>query len=198
MSAVFAYARVSTNDQTVENQRLEIANAGYAVEPEFWFSDTGVSGSVPALDRPSFKAMIGKLRSGETLVVAKLDRLGRDSVDVLNTLSLLRKMKVKVVCLPLGNLDLNSPSGKLMLTMLAAVAEMEKSLLVERTKAGQKRAWDVEGKTKGRPLSTTANQRQQILERLSENVSVSQIARSFQISRGTVIKIREEARLANV
>ena len=193
MNAVFAYARVSTNDQTVGNQRLEMVNAGFAVEPEFWFADTGVSGSVPALDRPAFKALVGKIRSGETLVVAKLDRLGRDSVDVLNTLDLLKKMRVKVVCLQLGNLDLNSAAGKLMLTMLAAVAEMEKALLVERTKAGQKRAWDVEGKTKGRPLSTTANQRQQILEQLSKNVSVSKVAREHRLSRGTIIKIREES-----
>ena len=195
--AVFAYARVSTNEQTVENQRLEIQNAGYAIGDEFWFADSGVSGSVPALDRNGFKTLVSKLRSGETLVVAKLDRLGRDSVDVLNTLALLKKMKVKVICLQLGNLDLNSAAGKLMLTMLAAVAEMEKSLLVERTKAGQKRAWEIEGKTKGRPLSTTDNQRQQILKRLSEDVSVSQVAREHKLSRGTVIKIREGS-LANV
>ena len=78
-----------------------------------------------------------------------------------------------------------------MLTMLAAVAEMEKALLVERTKAGQKRAWEIEGKTKGRPLSTTANQRQQIRQLLKADTSVSQVARDFNISRGTVIAIRD-------
>ena len=188
MQAIFAYARVSTTDQTVENQRLEVVQAGFAVEPDFWFADAGVSGSVPAMERPAFKAMIGKIRAGETLVVSKLDRLGRDSIDVLITLSLLKKMKVKVVCLQLGSLDLNSAAGKLMLTMLSAVAEMEKSLLIERTKAGQARAW-TEGKQKGRPVLTTEKQRLQIKEIL-KTTSVSQVARDFSISRATVISIR--------
>lgn len=188
MQAIFAYARVSTTDQTVENQRLEVVQAGFAVETDFWFADAGVSGSVPAMERPAFKAMIGKIRAGETLVVSKLDRLGRDAIDVLITLSLLKKMKVKVVCLQLGSLDLNSAAGKLMLTMLSAVAEMEKSLLIERTKAGQARAW-IEGKQKGRPVSTTEKQRLQIKE-LLKTTSVSQVARDFSISRATVISIR--------
>lgn len=189
MMTVFAYARVSTNDQTVENQKLEIQNAGYSIAEEFWFCDSGVSGSVPAMEREAFKNLVSKIRTGETLVVSKLDRLGRDSVDVLNTLSLLKKMKVKVVCLQLGNVDLNSAPGKLMLTMLAAVAEMEKDLLVERTKAGQARAWN-EGKQRGRPVLTTANQRQQIKQDL-KNTSVSQVARNFNLSRATVISIRK-------
>ena len=189
--AVFAYARVSTNEQTVENQRLEIQNAGYAIADEFWFADSGVSGSVPALERNGFKTLVSKLRSGETLVVAKLDRLGRDSVDVMSTLASLKKMKVKVIVLQLGNMDLNSAAGKLMLTMLSAVAEMENSLLVERTKAGQKRAWEIDGKQKGRPLSTNQEQRQQMLALLKAGTSVSQVAREFKLSRGTVISIRE-------
>jgi putative DNA-invertase from lambdoid prophage Rac len=178
---VFAYARVSTNEQTVENQRLEIHNAGYVISDEFWFADSGVSGSVPALERSG----------GETLVVSKLDRLGRDSVDVMNNLTNLKKMKVKVIVLQLGNMDLNSAAGKLMLTMLSAVAEMEKTLLIERTKAGQKRAWEIDCKQKGRPLLTNQVQRQQIRTELNAGISVSQVAREHQLSRGTVISIRK-------
>lgn len=188
---VFAYARVSTNDQTVENQKLEIQNAGFALAEEFWFCDSGVSGSVPAMEREAFKNLVSKIRTGETLVVSKLDRLGRDSIDVLNTLALLKKLKVKVVCLQLGTLDLNSAAGKLMLTMLSAVAEMERDMLIERTKAGQARAWN-EGKQRGRPVLTTAKQRQQIKELLkNEKTSVSQVARDFNLSRATVISIRD-------
>jgi len=188
--AIFAYARVSTAEQTVENQRLEIQNAGYAIGDEFWFADSGVSGSVPALERNGFKTLVSKIRSDETLVVSKLDRLGRDSVDVLNTLATLKKIKVKVIVLQLGNMDLTSAAGKLMLTMLSAVAEMEKSLLVERTKAGQKRAWEVDGKQKGRPQSTNQVQRRQIQKELNAGASVSQVAREYKLSRGTVISIR--------
>ena len=75
--AVFAYGRVSTKDQTTENQRLEIERAGYKIE--YWFADEGVSGKVHASQRPRFAKMLQQIRDGETLVVSKLDRLGRDA-----------------------------------------------------------------------------------------------------------------------
>jgi DNA invertase Pin-like site-specific DNA recombinase len=81
--AMFGYGRVSTGQQTAENQRLELEKAGYQIEADYWFADEGVSGKVSASQRPAFKQMLGKIRKGETLVVAKLDRLGRDAIDVL-------------------------------------------------------------------------------------------------------------------
>ncbi|WP_041362173.1 recombinase family protein [Methylovorus sp. MP688] len=191
-SKVFAYGRVSTDEQTADNQLLEIRNAGYPIEHEYWFADEGVSGKTPALERPQFSKMLHKIRKGETLVVSKIDRLGRDSVDVLQTVRHLQDMGARVVVLQLGNTDLTSPAGKLMLTMLSAVAEMERTLIVERTKAGQARAW-AEGKTKGRPSKTSAAQRKEILERLSRNDSVSAVARDYGISRASVISIRDGA-----
>ncbi|ACT50721.1 recombinase family protein [Methylovorus glucosotrophus] len=191
-SKVFAYGRVSTDEQTADNQLLEIRSAGYPIEPEYWFADEGVSGKTPALERPQFAKMLHKIRKGETLVVSKIDRLGRDSVDVLQTVRHLQDMGARVVVLQLGNTDLTSPAGKLMLTMLSAVAEMERTLIVERTKAGQARAW-AEGKTKGRPSKTSAGQRKEILERLSKNDSVSAVARDYGISRASVISIRDGA-----
>jgi putative DNA-invertase from lambdoid prophage Rac len=101
--ASFGYGRVSTNDQTTENQRLEITQAGYVIE--FWFRDV-VSGSAHAAQRPQFKDMLGKLRKGDALVVTKLDRLGRDAPDVLATIKRLTEIKVEVVVLALGRLDL--------------------------------------------------------------------------------------------
>ncbi|WP_083801043.1 recombinase family protein [Methylovorus sp. MP688] len=120
-SKVFAYGRVSTDEQTADNQLLEIRNAGYPIEHEYWFADEGVSGKTPALERPQFSKMLHKIRKGETLVVSKIDRLGRDSVDVLQTVRHLQDMGARVVVLQLGNTDLTSPAGKLMLTMLSAV-----------------------------------------------------------------------------
>lgn len=189
-SAVFAYGRVSTDEQTAENQLLEITKAGYAIDTRYWFADEGVSGKVPAMDRPEFTKMLDKIREGELLVVSKIDRLGRDAVDVLQTVSHLQEIGVKVIVLQLGNVDLTSPAGKMMLTMLSAVAEMERSLIVERTKAGQARAW-AEGKTKGRPSKTTPGQRQEIIAKLQRNVSVSAVAREYGISRASVIVIRD-------
>ncbi len=188
--AVFGYARVSTGQQTVENQRLELEAAGYKIEPEFWFADEGVSGKVPASQRPAFNAMLSQIRRGETLVVSKLDRLGRDAIDVLQTVRLLADRNIKVVVLQLGNTDLTAPAGKLLLSMLAAVAEMERDLLVERTQAGLQRA-KLEGKTLGRPSKTTQEQQAVIRQRLTAGESVSALAREFQVSRANIISIRD-------
>ncbi len=147
--ATIAYGRVSTKDQTSDNQRLEIERAGFKVD--YWFADEGVSGKTHASLRPQFKALLSQIRDGEILVVAKLDRLGRDAQDVNATITALAKRKIEVVILQLGKLDVASPSGKMMLQMLAAVAEMERDLLVERTQSGLARA-KREGKVLGRPV----------------------------------------------
>jgi DNA invertase Pin-like site-specific DNA recombinase len=98
-------------------------------------------------------------------------------------------MGVKVIVLQLGNTDLTSSAGRLLLTMLSAVAEMERSLLIERTQAGLARA-KAEGKILGRPSKTSQEQQQVIIKQLNEGTSVSAIAREFKISRATVIGIR--------
>jgi len=187
--AVFGYGRVSTGQQTAENQRLELEQAGYQIDPDYWFADEGVSGKVAASQRPAFKQLLSKIRKGETLVVAKLDRLGRDAIDVLQTVRQLGDMKVKVIVHQLGTTDLTSAAGKLHLTILSAVAEMERDLLVERTQAGLARA-KAEGKTLGRPSKTTPEQRTEILARLGAGESVSALARFYCISRANVIGIR--------
>ncbi|SEA62660.1 Resolvase, N terminal domain [Lonsdalea quercina] len=84
--------------------------------------------------------MLGKIRTGKTLVVAKLDRLGRDAINVLQTVRLLSDHRIKVIFHQLGNTDLTSTTGKLLLSMLVAVAEMARDLLIERTQAGLSRA----------------------------------------------------------
>lgn len=188
--ATFGYGRVSTGMQKTDNQRLELEQAGYQIEPDFWFADEGISGKVAASQRPAFKAMLGQIRKGETLVVSKLDRLGRDAIDVLQTVRHLGERCVKVVVLQLGNTDLTAPAGKLLLSMLAAVAEMERDLLVERTQAGLVRA-KAEGKTLGRPSKTTQEQRSEIRLRLAAGESVSALARAYGVSRASIISIRQ-------
>lgn len=190
--ATFGYGRVSTGTQTTDNQRLELEQAGHQIEADFWFADEGVSGKVAASQRPAFKAMLGQIRKGETLVVSKLDRLGRDSIDVLQTVRQLGERGVKVVVLQLGNTDLTAPAGKLLLSMLAAVAEMERDLLVERTQAGLARA-KAEGKRLGRPPRTTPEQRSDIRHKLGSGEPVSALARAYGVSRATIIEIRRSA-----
>jgi len=189
MSATFAYGRVSTTQQTTDNQRLELARAGFTIDDEYWFSDEGISGKTCAMQRPEFGRLLTKIRKGETLVVSKLDRLGRDAIDVIQTIRLLGERKVKVIVLQLGNTDLTSAAGKLLLTMLAAVAEMERDLLVERTQAGLQRA-KAEGKILGRPSKTSPEQRKAILDELGRGESVSALARLYGVSRANIIGIR--------
>jgi len=186
--ALFGYGRVSTKGQTTENQLHEIRAAGYQVEAEFWYAEEGVSGEVPALQRPEFVKLLGQIRSEEVLVVTKLDRLGRDAQDVSATIKMLAARRVEVVVLQLGKLDLTSPAGKLMMNMLAAVAEMERDLLVERTQSGLARA-KAEGKTLGRPTRTTPEQRAAIINRHQAKESISALAREYGISRASVMRI---------
>lgn len=193
--AVFGYARVSTGQQSTENQRLELAQAGYQIEPDYWFADDGVSGKVAASQRPAFKRMLIQVRKGESLVVSKLDRLGRDAIDVLQTVRQLGESGVQVIVLKLGNTDLTSAAGKLLLMMLSAVAEMERDVLIERTQAGLQRA-KAEGKTLGRPSKTTPTQRNEILTALSVGESVSAVARRYSVSRANIIGIRDNAATA--
>lgn len=184
--AIFGYGRVSTKEQTTENQRREIEAAGYTVD--YWHADEGVSGKVAAAQRPQFAKMLGQIRDGETLVVTKLDRLGRDAQDVGTTIKMLAARRIEVIVLQLGKLDLTSAAGKLMLTMLAAVAEMERDLLVERTQSGLARA-KAEGKTLGRPTRTTPEQRVAIARRHKAGESISALAREHGLSRASVMRI---------
>ncbi len=183
--AVFGYGRVSTAEQTTDNQRLEIERAGYAVE--YWYADT-VSGKAHAAQRKQFGLLLGKLRARDTVVVSKLDRLGRDAPDVLSTIKSLATLGVEVVVLQLGKLDLASTPGKLMLTMLAALAEMERDLIVERTQAGLARA-KAEGKVLGRPAKTTPEQRKAMVDAYEQKATVSALARLYGISRATVLTV---------
>lgn len=187
--ATFAYGRVSTKEQTVDNQRLEIECAGHVVD--YWFADT-ISGKVSASQRPQFAALLAKIRNGETIIVSKLDRLGRDAQDVGATVKLLAARKIAVIVLQLGKLDLASAAGKMMLTMLAAVAEMERDMLVERTQSGLARAKS-EGKTLGRPSKTTPEQRAEIVAQYEQGVSVSKLARQYHISRASILGIAKPA-----
>ncbi|MCY4746443.1 recombinase family protein [Pelomonas sp. UHG3] len=191
MSRVFAYARVSTVEQLTENQRGEIAAAGYAVEPRR-FVEEQVSGSVPASQRPGFVKLLERLEKGDTLVVTKLDRLGRDSIDVQQTVERFTREGIRLVVLQLGNLDLTSPAGELMVKMLAAVADFERALIIERTQAGLARA-KAEGTKLGRPAKTTEVERSAIRDALAAGKSVSELARCYEVSRATIIAVRDGA-----
>ncbi|MGY3920223.1 recombinase family protein [Aeromonas eucrenophila] len=143
--AVIGYLRVSTGEQSIGAQRHSIEQTH---KVETWFADEGVSGAVKALQRPGFAELFKFIRKGDTLIVPAVDRLGRNTIDVLNTVEALQGKGVSIISLREG-FDLSTPIGKAMLTMLAAVAELERSNIKTRQMAGIAKA-KAEGKTLGR------------------------------------------------
>lgn len=176
MSRVFAYCRVSTTELTTDNQVLAIRNRGYDIPAHRIVTET-ISGAVHAMQRPEFtKLVTDKLESGDTLVVLKLDRLGRDNIDVQQTIQSLTDRGIKVVSLDLPVSDLTSSEGKLMLQLFATFAEFERNRIRERTQDGLTRAKS-EGKKLGRPVATDTTKRVQECKQrgLSQSQTVTEL-----------------------
>ncbi|ARL08037.1 recombinase family protein [Burkholderia pseudomallei] len=188
MSRTFAYARVSTTDQTAANQLREIEAAGFSVDKRRVVTES-ISGSVSANQRPGFAQLLLKMEEGDVLIVTKLDRLGRNAMDVRATVEALAERGIRIHCLALGGVDLTSAAGRMTMQVLNAVAEFERDLLIERTQSGIARA-RVEGKTLGRPAALTKQQQMEVRHLLSEGVSVAGLAKRYGTSRQTIMRVR--------
>jgi putative DNA-invertase from lambdoid prophage Rac len=188
MARTFLYARVSTTGQTAENQVAEVKAAGFGVLPSRTITET-ISGSAPAMQRPAFRRLVDRLEADDVLVVTKLDRLGRNAMDVRSTVDALAAIGVRVHCLALGGVDLTSSAGRMTMQVIAAVAEFERDLLVERTQAGLSRA-RAEGKALGRPAALSDAEKQQVIACLEAGASISAVAREFGTSRQTINRAR--------
>lgn len=190
MSRTFAYVRVSTVEQTAENQIREIDAAGFGIEPHRIIAET-VSGSLAMAQREGFTRLLDKMEKGDVLVVTKLDRLGRDAIDVSTTVANLEKMGIRVHCLALGGVDLTSSAGKMTMNVINAVAQFERDLLIERTQAGLSRA-KAQGKPLGRPSALSADQQRIVREKIENGEAISAIARQFSTSRQTIMRVRDQ------
>ena len=191
MTTVIGYVRVSTCDQNVENQKQQITDAGYSVTR--WFSDEAVSGAIKAGERPGFGELLSYVREGDTLIVIAIDRLGRNTIDVLSTVEMLQMKGVKVVSLREG-FDLSTPVGKAMLTMMAGLASLEKDLIAERRAAGIKRAQS-EGKHCGRPIKATVEQGRELLTR---GLPPAAIQDRLEISKATFYRLKSSLQLTDI
>lgn len=189
MTAVL-YARVSTQDQTCENQLIELrrycAARGWQVRREF--VDTGISGSKdrrPALDDLLRDA---RRRRFDVLVCWRLDRLGRSLRHLVMTLEELQALGIGFVSLGEG-IDMSTPAGRLQLHILAALAEFERSRIQERVRAGLARV-RAQGKRLGRPPEPIP------LDKLATvaGLSIREAARKLHVSRSTVHRWRRLAR----
>ncbi|KGU94611.1 putative DNA-invertase from lambdoid prophage Rac [Burkholderia pseudomallei MSHR4377] len=196
MSRVFAYCRVSTAEQTTDNQVIEIRVAGFNIDPRRVVAER-VSGSVAAKQRAGFAKLLDRLEEGDVLIVTKLDRLGWNAMDVRATVDELAAVGVRVHCLALGGADLTSAAGKMTMTVLSAVAEFERDLLLERTAAGLARARET-GKVLGRPKALSEKQEALALSRLAQGQSVAAIAREMSTSRQTIMRLRARGDVISV
>ena len=183
--ATFAYLRVSTKDQTTEQQLAQIQGVGHQIEKDRVYVEQGVSGKVPALQREQFSKLNERMDSGDSLVVTKLDRLGRDMLDVIATIRDLTEREISVVILGLGTLD-NTPQSKLTLAMLAAISEYERDMISERTKAKLAKL-KADGVRLGRPVKTTDEALRQKAESLfAQNMSWRKVAAELGIALSTL------------
>lgn len=190
MSRTFAYVRVSTTEQVSENQTLEIEAAGFKIEPHRITSET-VSGSTSISQRKGFSSLIDKMERGDVLVVTKLDRLGRDAIDVSMTVEKLESIGIRVHCLALGGVDLTSSAGRMTMNVINTVAQFERDLLIERTQAGLSRAKS-QGIILGRPPSLSLEQKKTVAEKIQNGETVSEIARDLNTSRQTIMRARDQ------
>lgn len=133
--------------------------------------------------RPGFQKLLDRMERGDVLVVSKLDRLGRNAIDVRQTVERLAANEIRVHCMALGGVDLTSAPGKMTMQVLSAVAEFERDLLVERTQAGIARAKS-QGKKLGRPAATDTTKAVQELK--SQKFSQSQVAAKLALGIATV------------
>lgn len=183
-----AYYRVSSSSQSIDAQRSALSK-GKTFDKEF--SDEGVSGAIPAAKRPAFAAMLDYVREGDTIHIYAIDRLGRDAIDVQQTIRALLAKKVTVDVRGLGQI---APGvGELIVAVLAQVADMERTRINERTETGRKLAkatFDATGKThKGKdslgrkPVADAAAVK---AWKEANKASISATAAHFEISTATV------------
>lgn len=176
----YGYARVSTDEQTNDPQIQELVRQG--ISPDQILTEK-VSGSVLAKERPALSSLITNLQAGDTLTVVKLDRLGRNAIDVLSLIDELTENDIGVRVLNLG-VDTSKASGRLFLTLLAGFAEFEREIIRERCIAGLESA-RANGILLGRRSVLTPEQRIQARQLRQEGKSVSEVARILHTSRMT-------------
>ena len=141
--------------------------------------------------REGFSKLLGKMEMGDVLIVTKLDRLGRDAIDVSTTVAKLEEIGIRVHCLALGGVDLTSSAGKMTMGVINAVAQFERDLLIERTQSGLARA-KAEGKPLGRPSALSDDQQILVKDKIQKGETISAIAREFETSRQTIMRVRDQ------
>lgn len=176
----YGYARVSTDDQTPALQIAALNNAGCKTI----FKDEGLSGATTK--RPALLRCLKKLENGDTLIVWKLDRLGRNLRDLIAMLDDLKRRGIKFRSLT-EVIDTETPTGRAMWQMIGVLAELERSLISERTRAGVKAARE-RGVKFGRKRKLTAQQIEHALKLINEGQRREDVASLLNVDRTTLYR----------
>ncbi|WP_322016325.1 recombinase family protein [Clostridium butyricum] len=185
MGKIYGYCRVSSKKQIVEGNGLDVQEKEIlekyenAIIRKEQFTGT-------TTERPIFQNVIHELETGDTLVVTKLDRLARNTVEGIEIVQQLFEKGVAVHVLNVGLLE-NTSMGKFFLTTLLAVAEMERNTILERIQAGKEIARTKEGYREGRPQKYKPEQLEYAMELLKTN-SYTQVEKMTQISKSTLTR----------
>jgi putative DNA-invertase from lambdoid prophage Rac len=191
MKYAFAYLRVSTEEQTVQNQKLALEKwgqlNGYLILD--YFEDPAISGKIPATQRRGFKEMLElvKVAGVDAILVYELSRVGRTFWDTLDAIKAVERYASLISCSPRESFLQTTEASirKLMIGILTWAAERERELLVQRTKDGMYRAREA-GKGIGRPQKTV--DKDKLITMLAENHSKTRIARTLGLSKATLYK----------
>lgn len=176
------YGRVSTSDQNASSQKDALTSA--AVDKVFIDTFTGTKAS-----RPEFDRLREQLRPGDTLVITRLDRLGRSAKDLLTIVSDLEAMSVQLEVIE-QNIDTSTPEGKLFFTMVAAFAEFERGIMQSRTKDGLAAA-RARGRVGGRKPKLSPKHVAEARKMYSEGKTVVDISTLLGVSRPTIYRALE-------
>jgi DNA invertase Pin-like site-specific DNA recombinase len=184
---LFGYARVSTSKQSLELQKQALKNEGVKESRLFFDKATGSN-----IDRSGLNSLMVKVEEGDTVLITKLDRLGRDTVDMINLIKEFNRMQVAVRFLDDG-ISTEGTMGKMVITILSAVAEAERARILERTNEGR-----IEAKFKGIKFGRKRKiDRSMLLHKFEhENLKGIALAKELGISRAAVYKILKECNIS--
>jgi DNA invertase Pin-like site-specific DNA recombinase len=182
------YARVSTTGQDLQSQIARLNEEGCEIIYSEKFTGTNAN-------RTEFQRLLGDLEEGDTLIVTKLDRFARSTKDALGTIEQLFNRGIRTHVLNMGIIE-NTPTGRLIFTIMSAFADFERDLIVERTQEGKAIARQKEGFREGRPNKYSKSQISHALK-LLENHSYKQVVEMTGISKSTLIRHKRKVAMEN-
>ncbi|ENH96741.1 site-specific recombinase, resolvase family protein [Gracilibacillus halophilus YIM-C55.5] len=179
----YGYARVSTVHQDLESQIQLLQQEG--CEKIYKDKFTGTK-----KDRPAFQELLQVLNEGDTLIVTKLDRFARSTVDGIHTIKQLFEKGVKVHVLNMGLVE-NAPTGRLIFNVMSAFAEFERDMIVERTQEGKQIAKQRDDFREGRPKKFSSKQIEHALQ-LKKSHSYKQVEEMTGVSKSTLLRAKNK------